>query len=307
MAKSSSDIDIVKRPNLKSDYTEDSLTDLVRCWEDPFFFIARFVKVQHPMKGALPLKLYPFQEDLIRAFHGQRNTIALTARQMGKTTCAAAYLLWKAMFTPDTTILITANKLVQALEIMDRIRYAYENLPDHIRAGITEYNKGTVAFDNGSKIVSRATSSDAGRGLSISLLYCDEFAFVPPNKASEFWTSIQPVLSTGGSCIITSTPKSDEDQFAQIWKGANDRTDEYGNPTENNTGKNGFFAVEVTWDKHPERDEAWAKPFRESLGEARFRQEFECVVGETKVTIKFPDGSIRDMPIRDVYELLMSK
>lgn len=88
------------------------------------------------------------------------------------TTCAAAYLLWKAMFTPDTTILITANKLVQALEIMDRIRYAYENLPNHIRAGITEYNKGTITFDNGSKILSRATSSDAGRGLSISLLYC---------------------------------------------------------------------------------------------------------------------------------------
>lgn len=88
------------------------------------------------------------------------------------TTCAAAYLLWKAMFTPDCTILITANKLVQALEIMDRIRYAYQNLPDYIRAGAIDYNKGTISFDNGSKIVSRATSSDAGRGLSITLLYC---------------------------------------------------------------------------------------------------------------------------------------
>lgn len=192
------------------------------------------------------------------------------------TTCAAAYLLWKAIFTPDCTILITANKLSQALEIMDRVRYAYENLPDFIRAGITEYNKGTVSFDNGSKITARATSADAGRGLSITLLYLDEFAFVPPNKAQEFWTSIQPVLSTGGSCIITSTPKSDEDQFAQIWKGANDCTDEFGNPTGLKVGKNNFFPVNVPWHKHPERDEAWAKPFRESLGEARFRQEFEC-------------------------------
>jgi hypothetical protein len=88
------------------------------------------------------------------------------------TTCAAGYLLWRAMFTPDTTILITANKLVQALEIMDRIRFAYQNLPDYIRAGVVEYNKGTISFDNGSKIVSRATSADAGRGLSITLLYC---------------------------------------------------------------------------------------------------------------------------------------
>lgn len=220
------------------------------------------------------------------------------------TTCAAAFLLWKAMFTPDATILITANKLVQALEIMDRIRYAYENLPDFIRAGITEYNKGTVAFDNGSKIVSRATSSDAGRGLSITLLYLDEFAFVPPNKAQEFWTSIQPVLSTGGSCIITSTPKSDEDQFAQIWKGANDCTDEYGNPTGLKVGKNNFFPVNVPWHKHPERDEAWAKPFRESLGEARFRQEFECVVGDTFVTVQYPSGLVQKITIAELHKLL---
>lgn len=192
------------------------------------------------------------------------------------TTVAAGYLLWKAMFTPDATILVTANKLNQALEIMDRIRFAYENLPNHIRAGITEYNKGTIAFDNGSKIVARATSSDAGRGLSITLLYLDEFAFVPPNKAKDFWTSIQPVLSTGGSCIITSTPKSDEDQFAQIWKGAIDNVDEYGNFRRDNLGRNGFFAVKVPWSAHPERNEEWAAPFRESLGEAKFRQEFEC-------------------------------
>lgn len=276
MAKSN-ELDIVKRPNSKSSYTEDSLTDLILCMEDPLYFMRKFVKIQHPLKGSVPFELYPFQVDLINAFHKKRFTIALTARQMGKTTCAAAFLLWKAMFQPDTTILITANKLVQALEIMDRIRYAYENLPDHIRAGITEYNKGTVSFDNGSKIVSRATTSDAGRGLSITLLYLDEFAFVQPNKAQEFWTSIQPVLSTGGSCIITSTPKSDEDQFAQIWKGANDNTDEYGNPvSETGVGKNGFFPVMVPWHAHPERDESWAKPYREQLGEARFRQEFEC-------------------------------
>jgi hypothetical protein len=105
---------------------------------------------------------------------------------------------------------------------------------------------------------------------------CDEFAFVPPNKASEFWTSIQPVLSTGGACIITSTPKSDEDQFAQIYKGAMDNTDDHGNLNPGGRGKGDWFALTIPWDRHPERNEAWAKPFRESLGEARFAQEFCC-------------------------------
>lgn len=301
MAKN--DLDIIKKPYTKTEYSTEQLFELVQCVEDPMYFLRNFMKIQHPLKGAIPFEPYPFQIDMIRAFHDNRFTVALTARQMGKTTCAAGYLLWRAMFTPDTTILLTANKLSQALEIMERIRYCYENLPNHIRCGITEYNKGNVGFDNGSRIISRATSTDAGRGLSISLLYLDEFAFVPPNKAKEFWTSIQPVLSTGGDCIITSTPKSDVDQFAQIYKGARDNKDAYGNFREGGRGKNGFFAVTVPWSAHPERDEEWAQPYREQLGEARFRQEFECVTGDTKVML---NDTCRDysMNIEHLYRVL---
>lgn len=88
------------------------------------------------------------------------------------TTCAAAFLLWKALFYPDTKILIVANKYVQALEIMDRIRFAYEEMPNWIKAGVTEYNKGSIIFDNGSAIKARATSPDAGRGFSATYVYC---------------------------------------------------------------------------------------------------------------------------------------
>jgi hypothetical protein len=271
-----SDVDIVKKGYSKDAFTKSNLVDLMMSTDDPIYFIEKFIKVQHPTRGSVPLTLYPFQRLMIQGFHENRFVVGLTARQMGKTTTAAAYLLWRAMFVPDTQILIAANKFVQAMEIMDRIRYGYEECPNYIRAGVTEYNKGTITFDNGSRITARATTSDAGRGLSITLLYLDEFAFVRPNMATEFWTSIQPVLSTGGSCIITSTPKNDEDQFAQIWKGANDNTDEFGNPLPNGCGSNGFFPIMVKWDEHPDRDEAWAAPFRSSLGEARFAQEFEC-------------------------------
>jgi hypothetical protein len=208
------------------------------------------------------------------------------------------------MFVPDSTILVVANKFNQALEVMERVRYCYENLPNHIRAGVTEYNKSNICFDNGSRIIARATSADAGRGLAVSLLYCDEFAFVPPNKQKEFWTSIQPTLAEGGSCIITSTPKNDEDIFAQIWKGAEDNLDEFGNEMAGGLGKNGFFAVKVRWREHPDRDEEWAKPFRESLGEARFRQEFECVTGDSLVTIRSRFGMIEAISMSELYQRL---
>ena len=192
------------------------------------------------------------------------------------TTVAAGFLLWYAMFKNDKTILITANKKDQAMEIMDRIRYAYEELPNWVKAGTTTYNKGSLYFDNGSKIVSRATTADAGRGLSISLLYLDEFAFVPPRIATEFWTAIQPTLSTGGSCIITSTPNSDEDQFAELWYGAVENIDEYGIEYAGGVGQNGFKALKVIWDKHPDRDEEWASAQKGKIGLDKFKREFEC-------------------------------
>jgi hypothetical protein len=110
--------------------------------------------------------------------------------------------------------------------------------------------------------------------MSISLLYCDEFAFVRPTIAKEFWTSISPTLSTGGKAIITSTPNSDEDQFALIWKQANKNIDEFGNETA--LGINGFRPYKAHWSEHPDRDEQWKKEEMGRIGEERFRREHEC-------------------------------
>jgi hypothetical protein len=195
-------------------------------------------------------------------------------RQSGKSTTAAGYLLWYAMFVPDSTILIAAHKYQGAQEIMQRIRFAYEACPDHIRAGVTSYNKGSIEFENGSRIVAQTTTENTGRGMSISLLYLDEFAFVRNTIAKDFWTSIVPTLSTGGKAIITSTPNSDEDQFWEIWRAANKNTDEYGNTTE--LGSNGFKAFRAYWNEHPDRDEDWAAEQKSKLGEERFEREIEC-------------------------------
>lgn len=266
--------DIIKKPNQLIQYTEQQIRELQNCVRDPLYFCKNFVKVRDTQKGLVPFIPYPYQGRLITAFYERRFTVAMCARQLGKTTCAASFLLWEAMFRPDITILIVGNTYNMALEIMDRIRVSYENVPDHIRCGVREYNKGTITFDNGSKIVSRATTPNSGRGLSITRLYCDEYAYVPRNIQKAFWASIRPVLSTGGSCIITSTPKSDEDEFAQIYKSACINKDEYGNETNNGLGANEFFAITVPWFEHPARDEAWARTEKASIGEARFAQEF---------------------------------
>jgi len=192
------------------------------------------------------------------------------------TTCAISYILWLATFTSDQTILITANKLKGALEIMKRIRFAYEELPNYIRDGVVEYNKGSLVFENGSTIMCTTTTPDSARGMSISLLYCDEFSYVRPTMAKEFWSSVRPTLAEGGRCIITSTPNNDEDMFAQIWFGANQKEDEYGDPSIDGTGVNGFFAFTAHWSDHPDRDDDWANIERLAIEEERFRREYNC-------------------------------
>jgi hypothetical protein len=169
---------------------------------------------------------------------------------------------------------VAAHKYTGAQEIMSRIRYAYELCPDHIRCGVKSYNKQSIEFDNGSRIVAQTTTPTTGRGMSLSLLYADEFAFVEPNIATEFWTSISPTLATGGKAIITSTPNSDEDQFSNIWKEANKKFDEFGN--EQTVGRNGFFPFRAHWSEHPDRDQAWADTEKSRIGEERFRREHEC-------------------------------
>ena len=269
---------LVKTPYQKTVFkTDKELQDFIKCC-DPntgyLYFMDNFFYIQHPTRGSMLYHPWPYQERLIETYHKYRYSISLMPRQSGKSTSAAGYLLWYAMFVPDSTILIAAHKYTGAQEIMQRIRYAYENCPDHIKAGVTTYNKGSLDFENGSRIVSATTTENTGRGMSISLLYLDEFAFVRPTIAELFWTSITPTLATGGKAIITSTPNSDEDQFALIWKGANKCQDEYGNTTE--LGVNGFKAYRAYYTEQPGRDEKWAAEMKAQLGEDRFRREIGC-------------------------------
>jgi Terminase large subunit, T4likevirus-type, N-terminal len=166
---------LIKKPYIEIPYSDNQMRELLNCSDSEFgprYFMENFFYIQHPTKGKLLFDPYDYQIELVDNYHSNRFSINMLGRQMGKTTCAAGYLLWYAMFIPDSTILVAAHKYTGAQEIMQRIRYAYENVPDHIRCGATSYNKGSIEFDNGSRIVSATTTENTGRGMAISLLYC---------------------------------------------------------------------------------------------------------------------------------------
>ena len=152
MQLKSLDGNLTKKAYSKSKYSENNLLELKQSADKKsgyLYFMKNFMWIQHPTKGRMKFNPYPFQERLLETYNDNRFAIAMCARQTGKTTCAAGYLLWYAMFHPDVLILIAAHKYQGAQDIMQRVRFAYEETPDHIRCGVTSYNKGSMDFDNG--------------------------------------------------------------------------------------------------------------------------------------------------------------
>jgi hypothetical protein len=264
----------MKNPQLKRAYAEDNYSpqmvqELKKCKADPVYFIQTYVKVQHPTKGTIPFKLFEYQERFVRHMQGNRFVITLQPRQCGKTLTVAMYLLWYAMFHKDSLLLIASKNQGHALEIASRVRFAYEELPSWIKCGLKYYNRHNIEFDNGSRIISEATTEKTGRGLAITKIYLDELAFINPRIQKDLWGSLTPTLSTGGSAIISSTPNGDTELFASLWRGAMSEGD--GKP-----GKNGYAPFRVYWQEHPERSEKYWDEMVSQLGLLVTRQEVGC-------------------------------
>lgn len=156
----------VKAGGTKTAYTKEQIVEYAKCAEDPCYFIENYVKVISLDAGVVPFKLRPYQRRIIDTVHNNRFTLAMLFRQSGKSSVMAAYLLWYATFNDHKTAVLLANKQAQAIEIFSRVQYMYELLPDWLKQGALEWNKKSVHYENGSRIIASATSSSAVRGMS---------------------------------------------------------------------------------------------------------------------------------------------
>jgi hypothetical protein len=254
----------LKRVNMAMNLTEDQVREFVKCAQDPTYFIENYVKIITLDKGFVQIDLYPFQKQVVNDINNNRRVIVKAGRQVGKTTIIVGYILWYILFNQDKTVAILANKASTSREILARIKLAYEALPMWIQQGVKVWNKGDIELENGCRVLANSTASSAIRGFSISLLYLDEFAFVPSNIAEEFFTSVYPTISSGetSKILISSTPNG-MNHFYRMW-------------TEAVEGLNGFTHVEANWRQVPGRTQKWADDQRSVLGEQKFLQEMEC-------------------------------
>lgn len=262
----------VKRDGVVQKYTQHEINELVRCTNDPAYFAKTYLKVIHLDRGLVNFDLYPYQEKMFDHFSNNRFSIVLACRQSGKSISSVAYLLWKAMFYPETKIGVLANKGGTAREMLARITLMLENVPFFLQPGCKTLNKGSILFSNNSEIRAESTSSNSIRGFSMNLIYLDEFAFV--KDAATFYTSTYPVISSGktSQVIITSTANGIGNQYHKLWEGALQGTNEY-------------KAFRVDWWDVPGRDEEWKEQTIANTSQLQFDQEFGNVFFGTGDTL----------------------
>ena len=251
----------VKRDGVEQGWTKEDIVEYRRCMKDPVYFAEKYGKVIHLDKGLVPFKLYPYQKEMFDHFQNNRFSIVLACRQSGKSISSCMYILWYALFHSEKTIAVLANKGATAREMLSRITLALENVPFFLQPGTKALNKGSIEFSNNSRIIASATSGSSIRGLSVNLLFLDEFAFV--EDAATFYTSTYPVITAakGSRVIVTSTANGIGNQFHKLWEGAVQETNDY-------------RPFRVDWWDVPGRDEEWKRQTVANTSELQFQQEF---------------------------------
>ena len=254
----------LKKAHTKSRFTKKQVDEVMKCLEDPKYFIEHYLKIVTIDKGLVPFEMYDFQRKMVDTFHDNRFTICKLPRQSGKSTIIVSYLLHYVLFNDNVNVAILANKSSTARDLLGRLQLAYEYLPKWMQQGVLNWNKGSLELENGSRIVAASTSSSAVRGSTFNIIFLDEFAYVPNNIAEEFFSSVYPTISSGKSSkvMIISTPHG-MNMFYKMWMDAVNK-------------KSTFVPVEVHWSEVPGRDEAWKEQTIKNTSESQFQTEFEC-------------------------------
>ena len=276
----------LKKANTAQEFTPEQVQEVLRCSEDPVYFIRNYIKIVSLDKGLVPFDMYYFQEEMVQKFHDNRFNIAKLPRQSGKSTIVTSYLLWYVLFNDNVNVAILANKAATAREMLQRLQLSYENLPKWLQQGILQWNRGSLELENGSKILAASTSASAVRGMSFNVIFLDEFAFVPNHVADQFFSSVYPTISSGKSTkvIIISTPHG-MNMFYKLWHDAE-------------RGSNEYVPTEVHWSEVPGRDAAWKAQTIKNTSEQQFRVEFECEFLGSVDTLISP-SKLRTMPYHD--------
>jgi hypothetical protein len=221
---------------------EQLMLEYAKCMKNTPYALRTYLQTyDNTVSQYVPLELFPDQISLLEDYENYNENIALKYRQAGVSTVTAAWASKKLAFAKKTKpekILIIANKLDTSMEMANKIRGFTEQWPSWTGIGFSSEKNSQRHYklNNGCEVKAVATSRDALRGYTPTILIFDEAAFIEAD--GDFWSACMASLSTGGKVIVVSTPNGYDPIYYEIYDQAL-------------RGMNDFKISEMFWFKDP--------------------------------------------------------
>jgi hypothetical protein len=221
---------------------EQVMIEYVKCMNDTPYALKTYLQTyDNTVSKYVPLELFPDQISLLKDYEDYEENIALKYRQAGVSTVTAAWISKRLVFAKKNQpekILIIANKLDTSQEMANKIRSFIDQWPQWVGAGFApeKNSQRHYKLNNGSEVKAVATSKDALRGFTPTILVFDEAAFIEADN--DFWAACMASLSTGGKVIVVSTPNGYDPIYYEIYD-------------QSLKGMNNFKISEMFWYRDP--------------------------------------------------------
>lgn len=221
---------------------EQVLLEYAKCLKNTPYALKTYLQTyDNTQSRYVPLELFPDQVHLVEDYDNFEENIALKYRQAGVSTVTSAWASKRLVFAKKTKpekILIIANKQDTAIEMANKIRSFVEQWPSWVGVGFSNEKNAQKHFklSNGCEVKAVATSKDALRGYTPTILIFDEAAYIDADE--DFWSACMASLSTGGKVIVISTPNGFDPIYYGIYEQAL-------------RGMNDFKITEMFWYRDP--------------------------------------------------------
>ncbi len=230
----------------------EQLKEYARILKDAPYALKTYLQTyDNTQKKYVPLELFPDQVQLIQDYEDYNENITRKYRQAGVSTVTSAWISRRLQLAkPENPerVLVIANKRDTAIEMANKIRHFLEQWPDWLNVGFSPDKNSESRFrlNNGCEVKAVATSPDALRGYTPTILVFDEAAYIEAGE--DFWAASMASLSTGGKIILISTPNG----YDPIYYGVYDQAIRK---------MNDFHITDLRWFKDPRytKDLRWIK------------------------------------------------
>ena len=221
---------------------EQALIEYVKCVKNTPYALRTYLQTyDNTVQKYVPLDLFSDQLSLVDDYDNYEENIALKYRQAGVSTVTAAWVSKKIAFAKKEKpekILIIANKLDTSVEFANKIKQFTEQWPSWVGIDFSPEKNAARHWKltNGCEVKAVATSNDALRGYTPTVLIFDEAAYI--EAGDDFWAACMASLSTGGKVIVISTPNGFDAIYYPIYD-------------QSIKGLNNFKVTEMFWWRDP--------------------------------------------------------